>query len=386
MRSRAVRRSPRRTRASAESTPAYARAPGRSFAFLGRVLQKLLRRAPGSHDPSSTRCVEAPRRPPRPRARSSSSSTLGEIGVQVTRLAAHRFLVRRRAHGKPAERGGEQKRANLHDGPRTVAPPPFVRTTNSSGSATHGRASRTFRSPAASRAEAGRADGSVGAGAPQTAATRRSLLSAPGRSVRTVLPRKSEPQLRTTARAVAPPIGRAGVSARGSRRRDGQPPDGDVRGGVQPDPERSWTAWSGTRTPRSSSSSTRTASSSPRAATSTTSTRRRSRRSPPATSPRPAASPSCSRENEFATQFHEGEKANIHIQLVGNRVILVVIFDSQVEPRPRAPAREEGERGAEPHLRGAAEEGAGARRATRRSPRSPTTTSTTSSTTEEPAR
>src|ERR1043165_6272073 len=28
------------------------------------------------------------------------------------------------------------------------------------------------------------------------------------------------------------------------------------------------------------------------------------------------------RENEFATQFHEGEKANIHIQLVGNRVIL----------------------------------------------------------------
>jgi predicted regulator of Ras-like GTPase activity (Roadblock/LC7/MglB family) len=35
------------------------------------------------------------------------------------------------------------------------------------------------------------------------------------------------------------------------------------------------------------------------------------------------------RENEFATQFHEGEKANIHIQLVGNRVILVVIFDNK---------------------------------------------------------
>jgi predicted regulator of Ras-like GTPase activity (Roadblock/LC7/MglB family) len=33
------------------------------------------------------------------------------------------------------------------------------------------------------------------------------------------------------------------------------------------------------------------------------------------------------KENEFATQFHEGEKANIHIQLVGNRVILAVIFD-----------------------------------------------------------
>jgi len=35
------------------------------------------------------------------------------------------------------------------------------------------------------------------------------------------------------------------------------------------------------------------------------------------------------KDNEFATQFHEGEKANIHIQLVGNRVILVVIFDSR---------------------------------------------------------
>ena len=35
------------------------------------------------------------------------------------------------------------------------------------------------------------------------------------------------------------------------------------------------------------------------------------------------------KENEFATQFHEGEKANIHIQLVGNRVNLVVIFDSK---------------------------------------------------------
>ena len=33
------------------------------------------------------------------------------------------------------------------------------------------------------------------------------------------------------------------------------------------------------------------------------------------------------RENEFATQFHEGKDAHIHIQLVGNRVILVVIFD-----------------------------------------------------------
>ncbi len=35
------------------------------------------------------------------------------------------------------------------------------------------------------------------------------------------------------------------------------------------------------------------------------------------------------RENEFATQYHEGKNAHIHIQLVGNRVILVVIFDSK---------------------------------------------------------
>jgi predicted regulator of Ras-like GTPase activity (Roadblock/LC7/MglB family) len=35
------------------------------------------------------------------------------------------------------------------------------------------------------------------------------------------------------------------------------------------------------------------------------------------------------REEEFATQFHEGSKQNVHIQLVGNRVILVVIFDSR---------------------------------------------------------
>ncbi|MBI5491184.1 MAG: roadblock/LC7 domain-containing protein [Deltaproteobacteria bacterium] len=35
------------------------------------------------------------------------------------------------------------------------------------------------------------------------------------------------------------------------------------------------------------------------------------------------------KEKEFATQFHEGEKANIHIQIVGQRVILVVIFDTR---------------------------------------------------------
>ena len=51
------------------------------------------------------------------------------------------------------------------------------------------------------------------------------------------------------------------------------------------------------------------------------------------------------RENEFATQFHEGEKANIHIQLVGNRVILVVIFDSGRASAGRL--RGEGERRAD---------------------------------------
>jgi len=35
------------------------------------------------------------------------------------------------------------------------------------------------------------------------------------------------------------------------------------------------------------------------------------------------------KEKEFATQFHEGENANIHIQIVGQRVILVVIFDQR---------------------------------------------------------
>lgn len=32
-------------------------------------------------------------------------------------------------------------------------------------------------------------------------------------------------------------------------------------------------------------------------------------------------------EAEFATQYHEGERNNIHIQLVDQRMILVVIFD-----------------------------------------------------------
>ncbi len=35
------------------------------------------------------------------------------------------------------------------------------------------------------------------------------------------------------------------------------------------------------------------------------------------------------KENDFATQFNEGEKSNTYTQLAGNRVILVVIFDAR---------------------------------------------------------
>ncbi len=35
------------------------------------------------------------------------------------------------------------------------------------------------------------------------------------------------------------------------------------------------------------------------------------------------------REGEFATQYHEGQRQNVHIQVVSGRVILVVIFDSR---------------------------------------------------------
>ena len=34
-------------------------------------------------------------------------------------------------------------------------------------------------------------------------------------------------------------------------------------------------------------------------------------------------------ENEFPTQFHEGAKESLHMTIVGNRVILVVIFDTR---------------------------------------------------------
>jgi predicted regulator of Ras-like GTPase activity (Roadblock/LC7/MglB family) len=35
------------------------------------------------------------------------------------------------------------------------------------------------------------------------------------------------------------------------------------------------------------------------------------------------------KEKEFSGQFHEGEKTNVHISIVGQRVILVVLFDER---------------------------------------------------------
>src|SRR4029079_7083504 len=35
------------------------------------------------------------------------------------------------------------------------------------------------------------------------------------------------------------------------------------------------------------------------------------------------------RENDFTSQFHEGQKTHVHITLVGGRAILVVLFDER---------------------------------------------------------
>ncbi len=56
------------------------------------------------------------------------------------------------------------------------------------------------------------------------------------------------------------------------------------------------------------------------------------------------------KENEFATQFHEGEKANIHIQPRRQPGNPGRDLRLQVEPRPRPLARAQSQRGAEPHL------------------------------------
>ena len=45
--------------------------------------------------------------------------------------------------------------------------------------------------------------------------------------------------------------------------------------------------------------------------------------------PADAASDAFEREKEFSILFHEGERDNIHISIVAQRVILVVIFDER---------------------------------------------------------
>ncbi len=86
-------------------------------------------------------------------------------------------------------------------------------------------------------------------------------------------------------------------------------------------------------------------------------------RSRPATSPLRGGIAKLLRENEFATQFHEGEKANIHIQLVGNRRHPGRASSTTKSSLGLVRLRvTQGERGAQPHLRGAAQQGPGARR------------------------
>ena len=89
-------------------------------------------------------------------------------------------------------------------------------------------------------------------------------------------------------------------------------------------------------------------------------------------------------EKEFSILFHEGEKDNIHISLVGDRVILVVIFDSRTSlglVRLRVKRTSENlirifEEISRKTEREKPASGSAGRRHPRRSPRSPKTTST----------
>ena len=87
-------------------------------------------------------------------------------------------------------------------------------------------------------------------------------------------------------------------------------------------------------------------------------------------------------EKEFAGQFHEGERTNIHISIVAQRLILVVLFDERsslglVRLRVRKAAAELDRRDRASWSRRASRP-----RSRRCSRRSPTPTSTTCSTTE----
>ena len=98
-------------------------------------------------------------------------------------------------------------------------------------------------------------------------------------------------------------------------------------------------------------------------------------------------------EKEFSILFHEGEKDNIHISIVAQRVILVVIFDERsslglVRLRVKKASGELNDVFARIMSEGGAGEGGSGRRLREpRSPRSRTTTSTAcsaSQTTGEP--
>src|SRR3989304_4297731 len=81
---------------------------------------------------------------------------------------------------------------------------------------------------------------------------------------------------------------------------------------------RRWSSWS-----------TRTGLSCPPWGRRRTSTPPRSPRWPPGTSPRRGGLASLIGEKEFSVLFHEGERDNMHISVVDNRLILVVIFDKR---------------------------------------------------------
>ena len=140
---------------------------------------------------------------------------------------------------------------------------------------------------------------------------------------------------RLGVRAALRPIAGGGIT-------DGRARHHHVRGGVQPDQRVICEAPQTTPTPRSSSWSTRTASRSPLSGDienlDTTSLAS-------LTAGNVAATDGLAKligEKEFSVLFHEGEKDNIHISIVGERVILVVIFDERSLARPGAAAGQEG--------------------------------------------
>ena len=95
-------------------------------------------------------------------------------------------------------------------------------------------------------------------------------------------------------------------------------------------------------------------------------------------------------EKEFSILFHEGEKDNIHISIVAQRVILVVIFDERsslglVRLRVKKASQELNDVFARIMAKVEKEKAAGRRRPSRApSPRSPTRTSTASSASRDP--